>query len=225
MSSKEKVLYVEGQDDYYVTLHLCKEYQISIPECFHICDCKGQNEVLKKISGLSNPLDLKLKIVGIVLDADENIASRWEQITDKLKRISSNYKIPENITSKGTIIEAINSDEEEFPKVGIWIMPNNEKEGMLEDFLMEMAEESNYKGGIQYAKECVENAKEKNFTSFKDTHKSKSVVHTYLAWHDEPSFTFGKAITKQEGFNPNTPLVQDFINWLRNLFEILPCQD
>lgn len=218
--TKEKILYVEGQDDYYVILHLCKEYQIVIPECFYIHDCKGKDEVLKKISGLSNPIDLKLKIVGIILDADENIAIRWEQITDKLKRISSNYKIPENITSKGTIIEAINSDDEEFPKIGIWIMPNNQDKGMLEDFLMKMAEQSNYTGGIQYAKNCVEKAKENNLTSFIDAHKSKAIVHTYLAWHDEPSFTFGKAITKQEGFNPNTPLVQDFIDWLKNLFEI-----
>lgn len=221
--TKEKILYVEGQDDYYVILHLCKEYQIVIPEYFYIHDCKGKDEALKKISGLSNPIDLKLKMVGIILDADESIASRWEQITDKLKRISSNYKIPENINSKGTIIEAINSDEEEFPKIGIWSMPNNEKEGMLEDFLMEMAEQSNYTGGIQYAKNCVEKAKENNLTSFKDTHKSKAIVHTYLAWHNEPSFTFGKAIAKKESFNPNTPLTKDFIEWLKNLFEI--CQD
>ncbi len=220
MTSQEKVLYVEGQDDYHVVRHLCKEYGISIPECFQIHDCQGNDNVLKKISGLSSSTELKPKMVGIVLDADENIASRWQQITDKLKRISSNYKIPENINAKGTIIEAINSDEDDSPKVGIWIMPNNQDQGMLEDFLMKMAEQSNYKGGIQYAKECVENAKEKNFTSFKDTHKSKAVVHTYLAWHDEPSFTFGKAITKKEGFNPNISLVQDFIDWLIKLFEI-----
>jgi hypothetical protein len=217
-SDKEKILLVEGKDDAYVTAALLKIHKLP-DRCFCIQDCKSASKLLSEINELFRSAT-KTKIVGIVLDADENIVSRWEQITDKLKRISSNYKIPENINSKGTIIEAINSDEEEFPKVGIWIMPNNEKEGMLEDFLMEMAEESNYKGGIQYAKECVENAKEKNFTSFKDTHKSKSVVHTYLAWHDEPSFTFGKAITKQEGFNPNTPLVQNFIDWLKNLFEI-----
>jgi|WetSurMetagenome_2_1015567.scaffolds.fasta_scaffold22056_3 hypothetical protein len=216
--NEEKILLVEGKDDAYVSAELCRIYDLP-SKYFCIQDCKSNSKLLSKINGLLRASE-KPKIVGIVLDADESVEKRWQQITKKLTDISLNYKIPKDINSKGTIIEAINSDEEEFPKIGIWIMPNNEKEGMLEDFLMEMAEQSNYKGGIQYAKECVENAKEKNFTSFKDVHKSKAIVHTYLAWHNEPSFTFGNAIKEKEGLNPNIPPVQDFIDWLKNLFEI-----
>lgn len=214
-SDKEKILLVEGKDDAYVTAALLEIHKLP-DRCFCIQDCKSASKLLSEINELFRSAT-KTKIVGIVLDADENIASRWEQITDKLKKVSSNYKIPENINAKGTIIEAINSDEEEFPKVGIWIMPNNEKEGMLEDFLMEIAKNTD---GINYAKNCVEEAKGKGLTSFKDVHKSKAIVHTYLAWHDEPGFTLGQAITKKKGFNPNISLVQDFIDWLGNLFEI-----
>ena len=39
---------------------------------------------------------------------------------------------PQNPQPKGTIITDF---EEELPTVGIWLMPNNQKTGMLEDFI------------------------------------------------------------------------------------------
>lgn len=99
---------VEGKDDAYVIAELCRIYELPDRD-FCIQDCKSNSKLLSKINELLRN-STKPKIVGIVLDADENITSRWQQITDKLKRIVPNYKIPNNLAPKGIIIDPINSN-------------------------------------------------------------------------------------------------------------------
>jgi hypothetical protein len=92
-------------------------------------------------------------------------------------------------------------------------MPNNQDSGMLEDFCAELAEP----GSLAFARECVEQARQSQITTFKEVHFSKAVIHTYLAWHDEPGYPLGKAITSQ-ALRPNTDLAIKFTQWLTDLF-------
>jgi len=55
-------------------------------------------------------------------------------------------------------------------------------------------------------------------TSFIDNHHSKAVVHTFLAWQDEPGMPLGQAITAK-ALDGNKPLAHNFSEFLKNLFK------
>src|SRR2546421_5052279 len=130
----ENYLLVEGSDDKHVFRHLLDHYHI--PQQFKI---KDEHFEIKDHEGIDNLLNLKtlrtyLKIVdeprrfGIVVDADTDLAARWQTLSDILK--NSGYSIiPITPKPEGTILR-----EDGRPVVGIWLMPDNKVPGMLEDF-------------------------------------------------------------------------------------------
>ena len=148
------------------------------------------------------------QVIGVMLDADNpSLGGRWDSIRGKLRHYS--YPFPISPIVDGTIVES-GSDE---PKLGFWLMPNNQASGMLEDFCAELAEPTS----LAFARECVEHAFTGKVTTFKEVHRSKAVIHTYLAWHDEPGYPLGKAITKQ-ALRPRTDVAVKFTDWLIRLF-------
>ena len=201
----DKVLLVEGDNDCHVVMALCAAH--TVPETFGIYQCGSDVGVLKRLNALiirPNPP----QVIGVMLDADKpSITGRWQSIKGKLRHY--NYAFPTTPDADGTVVESV-ADE---PKLGFWLMPNNQDSGMLEDFCAELAEPAS----LAFARECVEQAHGRNVTTFKAVHRSKAVIHTYLAWHDEPGYPLGKAITSQ-ALRPHTDVAVRFTNWLIRLF-------
>jgi hypothetical protein len=92
-------------------------------------------------------------------------------------------------------------------------MPNNQDSGMLEDFCLEHANLQSH----AFAEKYVDNAKEKRAVTFQESYCSKVVVHTYLAWQDEPGSPLGQFITKQAP-QSNKKIAVSFTDWLKNVF-------
>jgi hypothetical protein len=204
----EKVLLVEGDNDCHVVMALCAAH--NIPETFGIYQCGSDVGVLKRLNALisrPNPP----KTIGVMLDADRSLAARWDSVRGKLRHYS--YPFPVTPSVNGTIVEDISDPLLERPKLGFWLMPNNQEPGMLEDFCAELAEPLS----IEFARECVEAALKRNATTFKNVHRIKAVIHTYLAWQDEPGYPLGKSITKQS-LRPQTAITINFTDWLVALF-------
>ncbi|MEM6251781.1 MAG: DUF3226 domain-containing protein [Cyanobacteria bacterium P01_D01_bin.156] len=201
----DKVLLVEGDNDCHVVMALCQAH--TVPETFGIYQCGSDDQVLSRLNALiisPDPPD----VIGVMLDADSpSLSGRWKSVQQKLRHYS--YEIPDTPTPNGTFVES----ESEEPKLGFWLMPNNQDSGMLDDFCMELAEESS----LQCAQKCVEQAQTQGLTTFKSVHRSKAIIHTYLAWHDEPGTPLGRAITKQ-ALRPNTEIAIRFTDWLKALF-------
>jgi hypothetical protein len=201
----DKVLLVEGDNDCHVVMALCAAH--TVPETFGIYQCGSDVGVLKRLNALivrPNPP----QVIGVMLDADKpSLEGRWQSIKGKLRHYS--YVFPITPNPDGTVVESV-ADE---PKRGFWLMPNNQDSGMLEDFCAELAEPAS----LAFARECVEQAHERKVTTFKAVHRSKAVIHTYLAWHDEPGYPLGKAITSQ-ALRPHTDVAVRFTNWLIRLF-------
>lgn len=202
----EKVLLVEGKNDCHVVLALCKFH--NVPEVFGIHECENDEGVLRRLNALI-PSPEPPKTIGVILDADNpNVLSRWRQIKAKIN--DHGYRFPDKPDQEGTILQG-NSDK---PTVGIWLMPNNQDPGMLEDFLLDMADSD----AISIANNCIENAQKAQVTYFKAQHYSKALVHTYLAWQDEPGKPLGQSITSHV-LQPQTEIAQLFVNWLIKLFK------
>lgn len=195
---------IEGINDWHVINALCEHYVL--PENFGLNVCGSDDLVFKKLRALLNTENKEP--IGVVLDADNpDFAAKWHKFQATLNKAGIYCDDKPSLT--GTIIPAIDV----YPRIGLWLMPDNIMDGMLEDFCMMMAES----GSIDFAKDCVSTAQEKGHASFIANHHSKAIVHTYLAWQDEPGRPLGQAITAKV-LDPKHPLAQTFADWLRRLF-------
>lgn len=200
-----RVLLVEGRDDCHVIMALCQAHEV--PETFGIYSCESDQRLLKRLNALVSQPDPPT-VIGVVLDADRfGVEGRWASIRSKLRHYP--YDFPEQPAAEGTVIEAV----EHRPRLGFWLMPNNSAPGMLEDFCAELAEPE----AREFAGECVEQAKVRGLTTFKESHHTKAVIHTYLAWQDEPGRPLGQAITTQ-ALRSDSGLARPFSDWLKSLF-------
>ena len=198
-----RVLLVEGSDDCHVVWALCNAHRV--PKTFGVYVCDGDVILLSRLSALIQRPESET--IGVVLDADENVESRWQSIRDKLQ--NDLYRLPDVPDPGGTIVDAV----EDLPRLGFWLMPNNVDPGMLEDFCRQLAPDD----AIAFAEDCVTQAREKSFATFRDAHRSKAVVHTYLAWQDEPGKPLGQSITARV-LQPKTAIAATFADWLRALY-------
>jgi hypothetical protein len=127
------LLLVEGNDDFHVIHSLCKQFTIPVRTLdnpsggnFSIKDCKGIEVLLEQIPVLFKSSN-QLTSLGIIIDADINLTSRWESIRSKL--LSLDFNLPDTLPIKGLI------SKKGGITIGVWIMPNNNINGMLEDFI------------------------------------------------------------------------------------------
>ena len=200
-------LLVEGNDDQHVVWALCQQFDIA--ETFDVVDSKGVPKLIADI-----PVRIKQRetqSLGILADADyEGPNSRWKQITEKLKGLD--YSVPNTPTALGTIIPspAINR-----PQVGIWLMPNNQDIGMIEDFVRLLVPTDDK--SLQLAKETITTLEERNLQRYIPNHRAKALIHTWLAWQEDPGTPLGQAVTKHY-LTTDTDLCQQFANWLKQLF-------
>ena len=198
------ILLVEGLDDCHVVMALCHAHHL--PPSFGIYECGSDDLLLKRLNALILQSNTP-KVIGVVVDADIDPARRWDQIKRKLK--NHPYSFPTSPESSGTII----SGSSGVPKLGIWLMPDNTTTGNLENFLMYLADPNS----IEVAESCVRIAQEKGAAKFSPKHRSKAVIHTYLAWQEPPGRPLGQSITTC-ALKHDTPIAVKFSAWLATLF-------
>lgn len=209
MNEKTQILLVEGNDDFHLISNLCDVFNIN--ESFDIKDSKGIDQLLQGL-----PIRLKgsglVKTIGIVVDADANTNSRWQQIKDIIIKSNLYDDIPNNCPINGAIIEPKNSDD---IKIGIWIMPDNNENGMLEDFVAFLIPQND--DIIHIVDSTLENIETLEKNKYKLCHHSKARIHTWLAWQEDPGIPMGLAI-KKKYLTTTPPICQNFVDWLNRLF-------
>lgn len=215
------LLLVEGSEDLHVFVHLLKHHNIVLksPEtaddesdAVTIKDKGGIEPLLEDISvRLKGGGSGGLQKLGIVVDADLDIAGRWKELRDRLIRVGyAEEVVPTAPNLDGTII-----NQEGKPTVGIWLMPNNDLSGTLEDFIgfLVMSKDNLW----TEAKICVDRIPETQ-RPFKHLIQ-KAYVHTWLAWQEEPGTPMGQAITKRY-LDADAPHAQQLVAWVRQLFTV-----
>ncbi len=197
-------LLVEGNDDQHVVWALCNNFDI--PENFDVIDCSGIDKLFAQIS-----VRLKqsgLNCLGIVVDADVDVIRQWDKLREILVNIG--YSVPDQPNASGSIIKASN-----LPTLGVWLMPNNQLNGTIEDFITILVSDKDQ--GLPFAKQTLDTLESQQLHKYRDVHKSKALIHTWLAWQEDPGTPLGLAITKSY-LNTNKDLCQQFVNWLDRLF-------
>ena len=201
----KKVLLVEGNDDEHVVKNICGRLDIGKIDSFQQAD--GIEKLLTLL-----PVQLQesdISALGVIVDADTDTEARWRSISQKLAD-AGYLNIPDTPNENGTII----TDDSDLllPKVGIWLMPNNQLSGVLEDFLRFLVPSEDKL--LPYAKETIDCLPHQKFS---DTHTPKALMHTWLAWQTEPGKPYGQAI-KARYLDVDLPLGTTFANWLREIF-------
>jgi hypothetical protein len=207
LANSAKRLLVEGSDDKWSIINLLSRHGIACQahEIF-VQNCEGLEGVLE-----SAPVAAKTyHSLGILLDASFSLKSRWERIADRLKGLG--IEVPNSPDDEGTIIHGIREDY----KVGIWLMPDNNNEGKLEDFLGSLVPPED-KCWL-YTDEATRKAKDLG-ASFSDSDFIKARVHNWLAWQEKPGLPFGTAINARF-FNHDSEVALAFVKWFRNLFSL-----
>ncbi|NOT55072.1 MAG: hypothetical protein HOP18_10740 [Deltaproteobacteria bacterium] len=202
-----KILLVEGGDDEHVLKHLCG--QRGVPTVDEIRSLGGVEHLLE-----SFPVRLKesdVEALGVVIDADTDIAARWQSLGDRLKK--AGYEgVPDEPDVAGTILNP--PPKSLLPRVGIWLMPDNQTRGILEDFLRFLVPSNS--GLFDHVESSVATipAEERRFSQLD---QPKAIMHTWLAWQAEPGKPFGSAITAKF-LDANVAQVDVLVAWLKRLF-------
>lgn len=227
-------LLTEGPDDEQAMVHLLSRNEIPICRVKTIEDAKIAIEHRNGVSNLLSSLRVQLKIedserafdrIGIVIDADadiepmepdeeelhlEGLVRRWQAIQSLLRDVGYT-DVPERPNPNGTIIGL---DQQEKPKVGIWLMPNNQVPGKLENFAQLLIPQDDTLWGR--VEKCIQSIPEAE-RKFRIRDLMKAQIHTWLAWQTEPGKPIGQAITK--GFlQADAPHAQNFLSWIKSLF-------
>jgi hypothetical protein len=176
----DRVLMVEGADDQHVIWNLLECHNVY--HGVNVVDGKGYDNIHKEPRRRIKAENEKA--IGVLVDADNDFESRWASLRNVL--IRSGYDgVPMRPLVAGTIIA-----KQEKPTVGIWIMPNNQSPGMLEDFAQDLLPPQNTLWTRAVA--AVDSIPEPE-RLFKQ-HVSKARIHTWLAWQENPGHPIGRAI-------------------------------
>lgn len=203
----KRVLMVEGTDDEHVVMHICGTRQLGKIETIHRYG--GKDPLLEGIGARLKESDIAA--LGILLDADTDLQSRWQAVADRLAQ-AGYAGVPELPSSEGTVIES--PADSLLPRVGVWLMPDNRVPGILEDFLRFLVPEGDpLFAHVEQSLDTIPH----DLCRFDELKKPKAKIHTWLAWQDEPGKPLGQAITARY-LDSHLPAADIFAGWLQRMF-------
>jgi len=164
---KENILIVEGEDEKSFFEFLLKKMNLN--EDIQILPFGGKDKFPKRIPSLIKRANIQidLKTIAIVRDADKKIAEdAFKSICNILKKTKST--VPLVVPTK------LNEFSNDMPKIGIFVMPDNKNEGMLEDLCLEVFKDSPVMGCVNSFIDCVSKLPTPTKT------KSKAKIQSFL---------------------------------------------
>jgi hypothetical protein len=213
-SLERSELRVEGDDDQHSIIHLLRRNGID----FDVRPWPPGWPTIEKAGGYSELLSsvetaVRLgsgRVVGFVLDADRPLRNRWDAVKARLARVG--IETPDDPQPAGLVGQS----QQYRTRVGVWLMPDNQNDGNLEDFLRTLIDEND--GLIEHARSATERAIQLG-AAFPLVDRLKAIIHAWLAWQEEPGLPYGTAI-RAKFFRHDSPVAARFVQWFRILYGI-----
>jgi hypothetical protein len=180
----------------------------SWPVMIEVCD--GGDDVLEQKYLKQKLKESGLKAIGLIVDAEDDLVGRWDAVRTLLINVGGR---PPKRCQLGGYIEAIKGKQ-----VGVWIMPDNKTDGMVENFCRELVPDDG-KNLWNYAVKCAEEAKAKYNAPYTTQHTPKANIYTWLAWQDPPGLKMGQALTAKI-LHHGTDEAKAFVEWFKKLFGV-----
>ncbi len=214
---------VEGRNDQYVLRELLEHHNIACTIPGRPKKKYGSDAIIidqkEHIHGVLDALtvvldDGDLERLAVVVDADTNLDARWDSLRNILARFGGDT-VPRSPASDGTIITL--TQPYRTLKVGVWLMPDNQVPGILENFVSFLI--PNDEAPLwQRAKDCVNGIPEEQ-RHFSTPDLPKAQIHTWLAWQKEPGQPFGIAITAKY-LDADASCALNLVDWVKRVFDL-----
>lgn len=225
MKKYPKMLLVEGENDKSFFTACCRkiglEDKIWVGPPNSLSDlAAGKGNAIKLLSVLIELASRddsaeRIESIGLVVDADTpaggglGFAKTWQQISEILGR--HNYVMPDSREGAGKGFCFEHADG--LPRIGLWVMPDNLSQGILEDFVKKSVVGTE-KSLLQHAEQVVAGLKA---PKFKPHHLSKAELATWLAWQAVPGQGMHGAVGGQL-LDFKKGLAKQYIDWLMRVF-------
>ncbi len=215
----DRLLLVEGEADRAFFEMLCRSNTIlagvRVAPPVEVGGRKNTKQgILNMLETLINDLnDGRLQALAIVVDADRisdggGFSNTIKQITQKVASLG--YDRSPQVLATGGLLYQHNDG---LPDFGVWVMPDNAAEGMLEDWIKQTVSLTEQPLLIE-AKNTVASL---TAPKFKTVRLSKAEVATWLAWQEKPGEGLYYAIEGQL-LDVAAPLYTGLVNWLKAVF-------
>lgn len=210
------ILLVEGDDEKRVIPYLMDEYVVWGDRAEQwVAEVRSHGG----IDDLLDPGNIEAeaqapgrKALGIVVDADDQLDSRWQSMRSGCLRIAANF--PEDLPREGLIHQ-----NEYGLRIGVWIMPDNQSRGMLETFLSHLIIPS-HSALWDFAQESRARSRDHG-APYTDPHVAKADIHTYLAWQEPPGMSLHLSVLAR-ALDAHLPLGEEFARWFIDLYQLTP---
>ncbi len=216
-SSTKQILLVEGEADRAFFELICKDLDLGTVT---VATPKNLDAWKNTKEGVFNHLPVLLKLLpdgrtsqlAAVVDADSAVnGGGFAQVIQRVTNIVEPFGFAQANHPSGGIVFRHNDGLADF---GLWVMPNNSDEGMLEDWI---------KGCIQPDEQALFNHAEDTVAGlpqpqkFKEIHRTKAEVATWLAWQEHPGHGSYRAV--EDGLiSKNGPPYQNLAAWLGHIY-------
>ena len=208
-------LLVEGETDKRVIPYVMEAHGVTWPiepaEYPVFIEAYGSVDEILKAGVVEGEIRASgLEALGVVVDADGDAAARWEDL--RTWCANEFTELPKKIPAAGLVVAHSGG-----PRFGIWIMPNNRFAGMLEDLLVQLIPDDS-RNLYEFAQTCTRESRPRG-AGYRDVHKRKAELHTWLAWQDPPGLQLHDAVQGQ-ALDPTRPESRPFVKWFRDLFGV-----
>lgn len=205
--NEKKISIVEGGDEEHFFRHLFALIEIDVPI---IVDKKGAPSLIETIRAELSSAGRE--VIGFVLDANNDMPTRWQEISDEFSKEGIN--LPASPDVDGTIVNCQNyTSNVSLNKIGLWLMPDNNSSGELENFIVTMIPDTDREWikAQNYINDILEgNGK------FSQNKISKAMISAWLATRKFPGL-IGKALQAGD-LEINGDLCQKLIFWIHQMY-------
>ena len=217
IAMSEHILLVEGEADKSFFKEICKI--LGLHASVKVAPPKDVGGSQNNKEGVFNHLPILLNQLGdatvtrlaVVVDADSAAhGGGYQHTINKVAKIVQSYGFTLASNSVGGVLFQHDDGLADF---GLWVMPNNCDEGMLEDWIKDCVhpDENNL---FAHAEAVVDTLPQ---TKFKPIHISKAEVATWLAWQKQPGHGLYRVVEDQL-IDANSTLFQELGNWLNHIY-------
>ena len=216
-----RMLLVEGEGDQEFFRSYCELLHITGVEVFPPKDINpstgnGWTNLVKNLPMLLGEIKAgAVDRLGIVLDADYSPANnggfsnRFQLIANQLSQFG--YNIPQKSNQRNG---ELFTHSDGLPPIGLWVMPDHQSDGMLENFVENMVLNAEQISLLKHAELSINNLPTTLFNA--TLHLSKAKVFTWRAWQKRPGIPLNKAL--QDGILDRSKSV-NFEKWLLQVFK------
>ena len=217
MAMSDRVLLVEGESDRSFFEEICKTLglhtSVTVAPPKDVGGSHNTKEgVLNHFPILLNQLgDAQITRLAIIVDADsEDNGGGYQRAIDKVAEKVEPYGFTMISDPVGGVLFQHDDGLADF---GLWVMPNNCDEGMLEDWIKHCIhpDENNL---FAHAETVVDTLPQ---TKFNPIHISKAEVATWLAWQKKPGHGLYHAV-EENLIDTNSALFKELCVWLTHIY-------